>query len=502
MKRLIAFLSVLLSMPAFADGFGVNDKVLFFSTDVLIEVIERNFDKSLQLGVANKYTELMDATTHSVSIADLISVCGVGNLDREKCRNFINDLLTTMDIGDTVKPFYWADYIPYRGDEPSNTFVPHMGFEQDTGIWTIRFPWMKEQSFQKQYPGVEHLGGISACTAESGTVHVADTSKKFAQNEQTGSNCWCKMTFPEESAWVYHTSMDSVTISTGKTTDSDTMCNRGCALECLSAVRGADESMRAAMFTAVKLNGANEPGPIDPEEFKKKFKKCEFDWRTEAFEEDLWGGGALLTQESDNTTWIGYKTQKNLYEMPEKVKLYNYLNEKSKDLQLKLKYPSSPWPRELNSKGLKYEEWARGGFSWMKSDNFQCKYPGVKKIKGVATCNNVKGDFGQVTNRNFTPNEKTGLYCWCKVTYPEQSKWYCGYPFEKLWSHDLTEDWIVKKTTTQGDVVVGYEAHTEKQKMSQEEIEMRIKADISDCDAFCLIHCAQVIEFKAMPVKR
>ena len=50
--------------------------------------------------------------------------------------------------------------------------------------------------------------------------------------------------------------------------------------------------------------------------------------------------------------------------------------------------------------------------------------------------------------------------------------------------------------------MVGYEAHTEKRKMSQEEIEMRIKADISECDAFCLIHCAQEIEFKAMPVKR
>ena len=61
----------------------------------------------------------------------------------------------------------------------------------------------------------------------------------------------------------------------------------------------------------------------------------------------------------------------------------------------------------------------------------------------------------------------------------------------------------MEKTTTQGDVVVGYEAHTEKRKMSQEEIEMRIKADISECDAFCLIDCARWIpEFKAMPVKR
>lgn len=396
MKRLIGFLSVVLSIPVYAENFTANDKVLFFSTDVLIEVIERNFDKSLQLGVANKYTELMDATTHSVSIADLISVCGVGNLDREKCRNFINDLLTTMGIGDTVKPFYWADYIPYRGDEPSNTFVPHMGFEQDTGIWTIRFPWMKEQSFQKQYPGVEHLGGISACTAESGTVHVADMSKNFSQNEQTGNNCWCKMSFPEESAWVYHTSMDSVTISTGKTTDSDTMCSRGCAFECLGAIRGADESMRVAMFTAVKLNGANEPGTVDSKKMKDEFKPCEFDW-------------------AKDTYW------KSLGEI-EKYYFWNRFRPREPidwvidDEQDEFSYSLKDW------------EWEAGGMPWLTSQNFKCVYPNVKSIKGTATINNKRkkpkpGYLVAVTQDSFNAKQINGDNCWCKMTYPEESAW-------------------------------------------------------------------------------
>ena len=495
MKRLIAFLSVLLCAPAYADGFGVNDKVLYFNSETLINVIKNTFPQNLQLDVANRYVELMDKSGN-VSIADLITVCGVGNLDNAKCRNFINDLITSMG-DDTIKPFYWADYVSVD-PEPIRlqTFSSGDGYHKNPGLgpgeWAMTFGWMKDSKFIKQYPQTKYLRGISACTADAGTPYTIDAGKNYALNETGGEHCWCKMVGPEESPWVYNKSGD--TMAGG--------CERSCALECLSALRA--EPMRAAMFSVVKLNGSNantSDEEVIGDALIDEFKPCEFDWATEAIEEEsteYW-----LNQESDNAPWIGYKTQKNLYEMPEKVKLYNYLNEKSEELHLKPYYTSSPWPRELNSKGLNYEEWARGGFSWMKSDNFQCKYPGVKKIKGVATCNNVKGDFGQVTNQKFTPNEKTGLYCWCKITYPEQSKWYFGYSYDKIWSKDLTEDWLVEKTTTQGDVVVGYEAHTEKRKMSQEEIEMRIKADISDCDAFCLIDCARWIpEFKAMPVKR
>ncbi len=77
----------------------------------------------------------------------------------------------------------------------------------------------------------------------------------------------------------------------------------------------------------------------------------------------------------------------------------------------------------LNADGLNNEEWAVGGFNWMKSDNFQCKYPGVTKIKGVATCNKETGKEGQTTNKSFRANEMTGPNCWCKIMVPEQSKW-------------------------------------------------------------------------------
>lgn len=389
MKRLIVFLSALLSASAYAENFTATDKVLFFSTDVLIEVIERNFDKNLQLDVANKYIELMDSATHSVSIADLTTICATGQIDSAKCRNFINDLFTTMGIGDTVKPFYWADYIPYSGDEPSNTFVPHMGFEQDSGVWTIRFPWMKEQSFRKQYPGVEHLGGISACTAESGTVHVADMSKNFAQNEQTGNNCWCKMTYPEESAWVYNKSGD--TMAGG--------CERSCALECLDAIRGADESMRAAMFTAVKLNGSNEHGTIDPKKIKNEFKPCEFDW-------------------GKDTYWEGWG-EMDLVE-------FHFWN------KFRPREPMSQWfidsHKDSFSYSLKDWEWEAGGMPWLTSQKFKCVYPNVKSIKGTATLNNKQkqpklGYLYGITQDSFSAKQINGNNCWCKMTYPEESAW-------------------------------------------------------------------------------
>ena len=55
MKRLITSLSVLLlCTSARADAFGPNDKVLYFNSETLIEVIKNTFPQNLQLDVANK----------------------------------------------------------------------------------------------------------------------------------------------------------------------------------------------------------------------------------------------------------------------------------------------------------------------------------------------------------------------------------------------------------------------------------------------------------------
>ena len=407
MKRLIAFLSVLLCAPAYADGFGVNDKVLYFNSNVLIDVIKNTFPQNLQLDVANKYVELMDKSGN-VSIADLITVCGVGNLDNAKCRNFINDLITAMD-DDTIRPFYWADYVS-ANPEPIRlqTYSSGDGYHKNPGLgpgeWAMTFGWMKDSKFIKQYPQTKYIRGHSACTADAGTPYTIDAGKNYALNETGGEHCWCKMVGPEESPWVYNKGGD--TMAGG--------CERSCALECLSALRA--EPMRAAMFSVVKLNGSNantSDEKVIGDALVDEFKPCEFDWRKD------------IKPNNDNI-WYGWKTQKlPWYKRPSMEKTFadgKWANDEGGiyDRSLFLG-PVDLEHYAKNAKGLKYEEWTIGGFNWMKSDKFQCKYPGVVQIKGIATCNDYpKGS----TSHFFKPTiETTGTQCWCKVTYPEQSEW-------------------------------------------------------------------------------
>ena len=388
MKRLIVFLSALLSTSAYAENFTATDKVLFFSTDVLIEVIERNFDKNLQLDVANKYIELMDSTTHSVSIADLTTVCATGQIDSAKCRNFINDLFTTMGIGDTVKPFYWADYVS-ANPEPIRlaVFASGDGYHKHDGLapgqWAITFGWMNKSSFRMQYPKIQSILGTSACTSEYGTKYTADSSKNFEPNEISGDHCWCKMAGPEESEWVY-----TIEKSGGR----DGNCERSCALECISALR-QEQDMRAAMFTAVKLNGSNEHGTIDPKKIKDEFKPCEFDWGNDPRMSAKIGRSGWRPEEKD--IWVGgiWKWRSG----EETVQLAD---------------------------GLNYGEGAIGGLNFMKSEGFKCKYPHVNKIKFVATLNDQPGEKWQLTNKSFKANERTGTHCWCRIISPEKSKWF------------------------------------------------------------------------------
>ena len=373
MKRLITSLSVLfLFAAAHADAFGPNDKVLYFNSETLIAVIKDTFPQNLQLDVANKYVELMDSKGN-VSIDDLIAVCGVGKLDNVKCKNFIRDLINTMG-DDTIKPFYWADYVTVS-PEPIKlaVFRSGDGYNKNSGLdkgeWAVTFGWMRESNFMRQYPQTKYLRGISACTNESGQQNAADTSKNFTLNEQSGEHCWCKMIGPEESAWVY--------------TRGDGMaggCARSCALECISALR--TEPMRAAMFTAVKLNGSNAntndekvigdalitavtpPPPPKP-------KPCAFDWAKDT---------AVVNDSFRRFTASG-----------------------------------------VLSPGF---DWEVFDLDWLESDKFKCRYPGVTAIKGIAECNDDKGLPYEPTDIEFSAPTTKMSHCWCQMTYPEQSKWF------------------------------------------------------------------------------
>ena len=403
MKRLIGFLSVLLSMPAYADGFGVNDKVLYFNSETLINVIKNTFPQNLQLDVANKYVELMDKSGN-VSIADLITVCGVGNLDNAKCRNFINDLITAMG-DDTIKPFYWADYVS-ANPEPIRlqTYSSGDGYHKNPGLgpgeWAMTFGWMKDSKFIKQYPQTKYIRGASACTADAGTPYTIDASKNYALNETGGEHCWCKMVGPEESPWVYNKSGD--TMAGG--------CERSCALECLSALRA--EPMRAAMFSVVKLNGSNANTsdekvigdalidavtPPPPPKPKIKPKNCEFDWEMAP----------------------------------------------TKHAVLFARVYEDKWTIDL-------KKWHNADSVWTTNliKDFKCKYPDVTEIRGTGMCSDQKPDYAnQVIHVKPTPTNKEPNYCWCQLSYPEQSGWvsteqnkgFCHSACNELCLHDALE---------------------------------------------------------------
>ena len=198
MLKYLALLTVFLPTHLYADEFGPNDKVLYFNANVLLEVITRNFPENLRLDVANKYTSVMD-TNGNVSIADLTEVCIVGRLDSNQCRNFIQDLISTAG-DETLAPFYWADYVRYSID--GDVYNSNQGFNNERGQWTLQYPWMiptnnEGKLYQNYYPRVQCrqgkreefcAQGISACTSESGTIHVADSTKNFIQGEKSGNH--------------------------------------------------------------------------------------------------------------------------------------------------------------------------------------------------------------------------------------------------------------------------------------------------------------------------
>ena len=283
MKKWFAFLLLLLPTLAMADDtptFSATDKVLYFNSDVLKDVIKRTFPENLQLNVAQKYVDLMDEKGN-MSVADLVAVCDAGGLDMIKCRNFIQDLLATSNSD--IKPFYWADYIG-KGKVISGGHNSGDGYNIsrksfDLGAWVLKFNWTDNNTFRLAYPGSNAIAGTSACTSDAGTPYVPDNTKNYAPNTQTGEHCWCKMTGPEEAPWVY---LEDI-VESNRTYGLKSTCARSCSLSCLNAMYGTSEihstNMQKAIFTAVKLNKSNASVVIDDtlaSDLTNEFKPREF----------------------------------------------------------------------------------------------------------------------------------------------------------------------------------------------------------------------------------
>ncbi len=86
--------------------------------------------------------------------------------------------------------------------------------------------------------GGNRVYGVAACNEIVGTHGVADGSVSTATID-VGENCWCGMTYPAVSDWVFN-----------KSYASDAACAADCTTSCATLVR-ENANFRGAIYTAI-----------------------------------------------------------------------------------------------------------------------------------------------------------------------------------------------------------------------------------------------------------
>lgn len=82
-----------------------------------------------------------------------------------------------------------------------------------------------------------NVSGIAVCNDTGGSYGVASNNEQF---ETGGVKCWCKMTHPAVSRWVFRASYSSAS-----------ECSGGCASYCGSTVRSRSD-FRSGVFGSVQ----------------------------------------------------------------------------------------------------------------------------------------------------------------------------------------------------------------------------------------------------------
>ena len=105
------------------------------------------------------------------------------------------------------------------------------------------------QTFKVNFPyGI--LTGVSACLSVSGSgsqVYTAnngllvDNGNVVTGGEQNGIYCWCKVTHPVSSLWMYYSYWTDYKLST---------CVANCASSCANNIKG-ENSYRANLFNTI-----------------------------------------------------------------------------------------------------------------------------------------------------------------------------------------------------------------------------------------------------------
>ena len=81
-----------------------------------------------------------------------------------------------------------------------------------------------------------NVSGVAVCNDIGGTYGVSSNNEQY---ETGGKNCWCKMTHPAVSRWVFRDSYSSASF-----------CAVYCARDCGNHVRG-DSGFRSGVFGSV-----------------------------------------------------------------------------------------------------------------------------------------------------------------------------------------------------------------------------------------------------------
>ena len=146
------------------------------------------------------------------------------------CRHPV-DALRQLVKGEQVCFANWIPiFIGMTSDSTSIILDPSVDGTNNTydgtnATWSVTFP---------NYT----ISGIASCNSLSGTENKAypEYNNQITQGETSGANCWCRMTSPVRSAWVFY-----------YTSSSASDCAAFCANLCGADVR-SDASFRGGIF--------------------------------------------------------------------------------------------------------------------------------------------------------------------------------------------------------------------------------------------------------------
>jgi len=119
-----------------------------------------------------------------------------------------------------------------------NILIPEnagTGHTTSNGYWQTTFGY-NTAGYNEQT--INYIRGQSACSIVAGTANSPDGAPALSMGD-TGSSCWCKMTAPLVSSWIFI-----------NTYASDSACASSCADACGTAAQ-TSQAFRTAVYNNI-----------------------------------------------------------------------------------------------------------------------------------------------------------------------------------------------------------------------------------------------------------